>query len=197
MEESDLIKRLKQGDEQAFEWLFKQHFRELCLYAEHFVKDEIAAEEIVEDFFCTFWDNCKTIVITSALKGYLFRSVHNRCLNYIRHRKIESRYLENQKYYFTDAEILDVGYNNNSLTELFTAELEEKITRAIDKLPEQCRKTFQLNRFENMSYQDIAEKLNISVNTVKTQMTRALQKIRVDLGDYLTFIAFLLICFAG
>lgn len=188
MDERELILRLRKGEEQAFEWLFKRHFKELCLYAEHFVKDEISAEEIVEEFFCVLWDNCKTIEINTALKGYLFRSIHNRCLNHLRHKKIENQYLENQKYYLSDPEILDVQFNNNSLTELFTNELEEKITKAIDKLPEQCKKAFQLNRFENLSYQEIAERLNISVNTVKTQMTRALQKIRTDLSEYLTFL---------
>jgi RNA polymerase sigma-70 factor, ECF subfamily len=191
MEDSDLIKRLKQGEEAAFEWLFRQHFKSLCLYAEHFVKDKVAAEEIVEEFFCVFWDNCRTIEINTALKGYLYRSVHNRCLNFLRHRKIENQYIEKQKYVFSDPEILEVDFNNNSLTDLFTRELEEKITAAINKLPDQCRKTFQMNRFENLSYQDIAERLHISVNTVKTQMARALHKIKAELGDYLCLLVLL------
>ncbi len=190
MDDRDLINRLKNGEEAAFEWLFRQHFKSLCLYAEHFVKDQVAAEEIVEELFCVLWDNCRTLEINTALKGYLYRSVHNRCLNFLRHRKIENQYIEKQKYVFSDPEILDVSFNNNSLTELFTRELEEKITAAINKLPDQCRKTFQMNRFENLSYQDIAERLQISVNTVKTHMARALQKIRNELGDYLGLLLF-------
>jgi RNA polymerase sigma-70 factor (ECF subfamily) len=193
MDENELIQRLQLGEESAYEFIFRKHFNGLCLFAEHFLKNKKAAEEIVEDFFCHLWDNCDSISINSSLRGYLYRSVHNRCLKHIRHQKIEQQYLTSHQYYFTDKEILETASDDYPIVNLVTKELEDKISGIIDSLPAQCKSIFRMSRFDNLTYQEIADKLKVSVNTVKTQMTRALQKLRIELKDYLIMLAAILI----
>ena len=185
MEEHDLILQLRQGDEKAFEIIFRKYFAGLCLFAEHFVRDHETAEEITEDFFCHLWDNCHDLSITTSLSGYLYRSMHNRCLNYLRNRKVRQQYVADNQYFFTDEEILGKDTEDQPVSNLIARELEKNISDAIDGLPEQCRVIFSLNRFEDLSYVEIADKLNLSVNTVKTQMARALQKLRYALKEFL------------
>jgi RNA polymerase sigma-70 factor, ECF subfamily len=193
MDENELLQKLRLGDEAAFEFIFRNHFTGLCLFAEHFLKNTKAAEEIVEDFFCDLWDNCAKISITSSLRGYMYRSIHNRCLKYIRHQKVEEQYIAEHQYYFTDREILETVTEDYPMVNLIAKELENKITVIIDSLPAQCKKVFCMNRFDNLTYQEIADKLNVSINTVKTQMARALQKLRIELKDYLILLAVLIV----
>jgi RNA polymerase sigma-70 factor, ECF subfamily len=196
-EEDTLIQRLRNGEESAFEQVFRQHFRKLCLYAEHYVKDKAAAEEIVEDFFCCFWDSCSGISIKSSLAGYLFKSIHNRCLKYLRHEKVKQQYIESRQYVMTDRECLEPVSDEIPEACLISRDLESAIAKAIGSLPCQCRQIFTLNRFEEKTYNEISEELGISVNTVKTQMTRALRKMRSNLKDYLPGFALLLTLLTG
>jgi RNA polymerase sigma-70 factor, ECF subfamily len=192
MEEKDLIHRLHDGNEDAFEHLFRKHFVKLCLYAEQYVRDKQAAEEIVEDFFCFLWGNASQIEINSSLYGYIYTSIHNRCLKYLRQEKVRQKYIESGQYIFTDKELLETVSNDYPDANLVSKELEDIINEAISSLPEQCRNVFSLSRIDNLSYCEISAKLGISLNTVKTQMTRALQKMRIRLKDYLVFLISLL-----
>lgn len=185
MEEKDLIQRLHEGNEDAFEHVFRVYFVKLCLYAEHYVKDKHTAEDIVEDFFYLFWINSDQIIINTSLNGYIFTSIHNRCLKYLRQEKIKQKNLKEGQYIFTDNEILEAVSDDHTDANLVSGELEGIIAEAINSLPEQCRKIFSMSRFEGLSYIEISVKLEISVNTVKTQMARALQKLRYRLKEYL------------
>jgi RNA polymerase sigma-70 factor (ECF subfamily) len=191
MDENELIKQLQLGNEIAFESIFKKHFAGLCLFAEHFLKDSDASEEIVEDFFCNLWETGKYATINSSLRGFLYKGVYNDCLKYLRHKKVEQKYLEEQ-YYFHDKEILEGASNDYPSVNLVIRELEEKIASVIESLPDQCRKIFCMSRYESKSYQEIANELNLSINTVKTQMSRALQKLRIELSEYLLILAALI-----
>jgi RNA polymerase sigma-70 factor, ECF subfamily len=188
MDEKELIRKLHNGDEDAFEYVFRKYFVKLCLYAKHFVRDKEAAEEIVEEFFCFFWGNSRQIIINSSLSGYIYISIHNRCLKYLRQEKIRHKYIENGQYIFTDKELLETVSDDYPDANLVSRELEDIIYDAIKSLPEQCRNVFSLSRFENLSYYEISVKLGISVNTVKTQMGRALQKMRIRLKEYLVVL---------
>jgi len=185
MEEADLIRGIKDGDEGAFEALFAKYFVKLSLYAGHFVRQQNTAREIVEDFFCDIWINSKHIYIESNLNGYLYRSIHNRCLKYLRHQKVRQKYIDSKQYIYTDKELLEPVSDDVPEAVLIVKELEDKVAEAIESLPAECKKIFSMNRFENLSYIEIAGELGISVNTVKTQMTRALRKLREKLKEYL------------
>jgi len=185
MEEIKTIELLRKGDEETFEALFNMHFKGLCLYAENILKNSSAAEEIVEEFFCYLWDHCESVMINTSVNGYLYTSIHNRCLKYLRHQKVKQDYIDEAQYHFTDRELLSTVSSDYPEANLISKELGDKISNAVASLPEQCKKVFCLNRFENMTYQEIADRVGVSVNTVKTQMTTALKKLREELKEYL------------
>jgi len=185
MEEIKTIELLRKGDEEAFEALFNKHFKCLCLYAENILKNSSAAEEIVEEFFCYLWDHCESVMINTSINGYLYTSIHNRCLKYLRHQKVKQDYIDDAQYHLTDKELLSTVSADYPEANLISKELEETISFAIGSLPEQCKKVFCLNRFENLTYQEIADQVGVSVNTVKTQMTTAIKRLREELKEYL------------
>ena len=171
-------------DKKAFEVLFRAYFSQLCAFSKKFVNDPDEAKEIVHIVFVNLWQKRDEIDTSSPLKSYLFRAVHNRSLNYLRDNKKLVRF---QQPLETDQ--LDVYFESRDYLE--ENELEQKINTALEVLPEKCREIFMLSRFEGLKYREIADKLEISVKTVETQMTRAMKILREMLIDYLViFIIF-------
>jgi RNA polymerase sigma-70 factor (family 1) len=175
---------IKQGDKKAFETVFKTYYQLLCNYACSIIKDMDEAEEVVQNVFYTVWKKREELEIDSV-KAYLYRAIHNDCLNKIKHAKIKMSYA--QDYKNTTQAGLD------SSTQLMNAkELSTKIHQAIDSLPEQCGLVFRLNRFENKKYAEIANELGISVKTVENHMGKALKIMRGQLKDYLPLIGWII-----
>ena len=170
----------------GFEQLFHTHYNELCSYANMFLNDLDAAEEIVQELFVKFWENKEKINISSSARSYLFRSVRNSCLNFIKHQKIEESYKKyNEEVRESESISVDDEYEGS--------ELEIKIRKAIDQLPPERKKVFIMSRFEGLKYKEIAEKQGISIKTVENQMGKAIKFLRQELSDYTTFITLLLL----
>ena len=172
---------LAQRDEAAFEQVFKTHFKRLHAYAFTILRDEIQAEEMVQQVFFKLWERNENLSLTGSISSYLYRAVHNESLNYIKHQKVRSNHQ------------LHVAYSMKNEVEhpakkVMAGELEKKIHSALNELPEQCRTIFQMSRFDELKYREIADKLGISVKTVESQMSKALRLLRVKLVDFLIFI---------
>jgi RNA polymerase sigma-70 factor (ECF subfamily) len=191
--ENDLFRQVKKGDAYAFEKLFKTHYKNLCFFAENYVKEKAMAEEIVGSFFINLWEKRKTIEINGSVKSYFYSSIHNQCIKYLEHLKVMKKYEEYATFRLRNKELLAPSSNAYPLANLISQETVKDIEKSIGELPEKCREIFCLSRFEEMSYEDISVKLDISINTVRTQMARALQKLREDLKNYLPLAAFLII----
>jgi RNA polymerase sigma-70 factor (ECF subfamily) len=176
---------IRLGDLSAFEMMFKTYYKPLCRYASTFVGDPEDAEEIVQSAFIGIWEKRQNIDITTSVKAYLYRAIRNACLNEIKHQKVKQLYADHE---------LKAGERYAEATDQGTlrGELEEKIKVALLALPEQCRIIFQLSRFEELKYQEIADQLNLSVKTVENQMGKALKIMREQLRDYLPLIAILM-----
>lgn len=172
-------------DEVTFEKLFRNHFKGLTWFAVRYVKDVETAREIVQDAFIHLWEKRDTIDLSKSVKSYLASSVYNKSLNYIRDNKKFDRDILTFENLFPDA-----AYDQTD--RLITAELDKKIKEAIDELPEKCREVFVMSRFQNLKYQEIADKLQISVKTVETQMSKALQHMREKLSEYMPVILLML-----
>lgn len=179
------------GNLNTFEELFNNYYNYLCFVAFGFVKEKYIAEEIVSDVFFTLWKKRDTIQINTSISAYLIRSVKNRCINYRQQCKSEQRF--NQA--ITEKMNQYSSYDEYPIRGLLINELSALIFKSIDNLPEQCRQTFLLSRDKNMKYEEIAQQLNISINTVKTQMKIALSKLRVSLKDYMVIIFFFIMLF--
>lgn len=161
-----------------FESLFKTHYGELCAFANKYLEDLEASEEIVQDLFVRFWENREKQELTGSVRSYLFTSVKNACLNQLKHLKIKQQYKEHNERELNSGRV--------SADEEFEAsELDQRIRRAIDSLPEGRRKIFILSRYDGLKYQEIADKLKISVKTVENQMGEALKFLRHQLQDFL------------
>ena len=174
----EIVNAIRQGDEKAFEQTFRNYYPRLCNYACSLLKDEEESEEVVQTVFLTIWEKREDLEITLSLKSYLYRAVHNHCLNRFKHASVREVHREHTLH-FTSA-------SYESVTEVIHAsELEERIEKAVSTLPEQCQKAFRMSRFEELKYQEIADQLGISIKTVENQIGKALKILRTELADYL------------
>ena len=181
-EENKLFERINKSDEKAFEILFHKYYGILCSFATKLVHDDVAAEEIVQEFYVKLWEKREQISIDSSVKNYIFRSVKNLCLNFIQHNKTKIAHAQ---------KLLSEVENNFSDDNNYPEPgLYEKIEESIKSLPEKRREIFRLSRQEGLKYQEIAQKLNISVKTVETQMSLAIKTLRDKLKNYTTFFSF-------
>jgi RNA polymerase sigma-70 factor (ECF subfamily) len=169
---------IKEGNQIAFEMIFKTYYKPLCHYAYSFLNDKNEAEEVVQTAFIKIWEKKNELSVQSSLKAYLYSMVRNGCLNVIKHEKVKQLHA---KWHVQETE------RSRELVEekVLSNDLESKIYLAMKALPEQCRLVFQLSRFEELKYQEIADQLQISVKTVENQMGKALKIMRVQLKEYL------------
>jgi RNA polymerase sigma-70 factor (family 1) len=176
---------ISKGDKAAFEQVFRLHYQALCRYALPLIKDLDEAEEVVQHVFFNIWNKRAELQVSSSLKSYLYRAVHNDCLNKLKHGRIRTMYAEDYK------KTHDGSFADASAT-LQAKELGRHIHEALDALPEQCGQVFRLSRFEQLKYSEIAERLGISVKTVENHMGKALKLMRERLKDYLPALLWLL-----
>jgi len=180
-----IFESVRNGDKKAFEMLFRAYFSHLCAYANTFVNDLDASKDLVQDFLFHIWQKKEELPADVNVRAYLFKSVHNRCLNELKHRKIQAKHqeitlhLHNEDY-----------YEDN---EPDANELHDKIRQTIDKMPPERRRVFIMHRYDELKYREIAEKLNISIKTVENQIGKALSFLRDELKDYLPVLVFLFI----
>ncbi|WP_186758688.1 RNA polymerase sigma-70 factor [Echinicola salinicaeni] len=177
VEDSSLI------DEKVFEATFKSHFQALHGYACALLKDEDEAKEIVQNVFLKLWEKREQIHIETSVKAYLYQMVYRNSMNTIRHEKVKQKHQNITKYQSISAPVQkDEGDDS---------ELMGMLKLALQSLPEKCRKVFLLSRYESLKYQEIADRLGISVKTVEAHMGKALKHLRVELADFLPIILFL------
>jgi RNA polymerase sigma-70 factor (family 1) len=179
-----LISRLQRGDEAAYEMLFKEYYRMLTVFANRYLNDFETAREIVQDLFVHLYEKRESLDINSSLKSYLFRSTHNRCINYINAQKIRAKYAEHVNM-TTDTK------ENTLEQEVHRTELENALYLAISELPPRCRSIFRMNRFDGLSNSEIADKLNLSRRTVETQISKALKILRTKMQPYMAILVLL------
>lgn len=173
--EEDQIWRSIQGkDRRVFEQYYKDHYRLFFLAAIRYLGDPRLAQETVNDVFVTLWEQADRVVIQSSLKAYLHRSVINRSLNLLDKNKRDRQQLE----------ISHQPEESTGSAEMETNELKLLLYHAIDQLPDQCRKVFRMSRFDGLKQQEIADRLGISIKTVKNHITHALQQLSRVLNDW-------------
>ena len=174
-----LFFQVQQGREDAFEALFLKYYPSLCAYARMFVEPD-DGQEIVSDVMVWLWENKEMQAFELSLKSYLFRAVKNRCLTLIRHNQVKQRVEEvifnNLQSQYEDPDFYVVD------------ELTKKIEEALASLPDKVRETFEMNRFQDLTYNEIADRLGISPKTVDARIQQALKLLRISLKDYLPLV---------
>jgi RNA polymerase sigma-70 factor (ECF subfamily) len=183
-----LLSNHKKFDEAALEVLFKENFGPLCTFCQHkfgFALD--VAKDAAHSGFIKLWENRENISPDLSLKAYIYKIVSNISLDMLRHDKVRQNYTR---------QILQNAPIPATLKDFNDAELKQlmaDIDTAINELPEQMRKIFELSRYQGLKYAEISSQLNISVKTVETQMSRALVKLRQKLSQYLALLIWMLL----
>lgn len=167
------------NSEEAFKDLFVRMYKTLHYYAFTIVREETAAEEVVQTVFCRLWERKDRLLIRQTTEAYLYKAVYNESLNYLKTTRIRNGHQRNA----LQATGLTETADTHDLQRL-----RQQLQAALESLPERCRTVFQLSRMENMKYREIAETLGISVKTVEAQMARAFRILREKLSDYLPVI---------
>jgi RNA polymerase sigma-70 factor (ECF subfamily) len=173
-EEKRLLERALRGDTEAFEKIYRSYVKELCSFAAYYVKSFDAAQDIVQNLFLLLWERKETIRIDGFLKTYLFTSVRNLSLNFLKHQTADriSSNTYSMMFSIPSATPHEIAEHQ---------ELDVLITQALEKIPERCRIVFILSRYFNMKYIEIAEILGISVKTVDAHMVKAVKSLRSNL----------------
>ncbi len=161
--------------------LFKAHFKPLHAYACTILREEAMAEEMVQQVFYKLWEKREQVIINQSASAYLYRSVYNECLNYLKHQKVKQAHQHHTRHTAEEA-------SEHASKKIIAKELEAKIADALTQLPEQCRTIFQMSRFEELKYREIAQRLNLSVKTIENQMGKALKIMRMQLAEYLPLV---------
>ena len=178
-----LIPLLLAGDEPTFEGIYKYFIRPLHAYATGILKDEDRAEGMVQNVFLKLWDKKERLSFSGSLQAYLYGAVYHECLNHLRHEKVKQTHQQHVVH-------TTRTYSHEGGMEML--DLKEKLTDALNELPEKCRTIFQMSRFEELKYQEIADRLQISIKTVEAQMGKALKILRTKLADFLPLIIWLI-----
>ena len=171
-----ILDLLQKDEDKAMEYLFRRYYGFMCNAIYRVLPDKNLAEDLAQDVFYEFWKKRERVQINTSLQAYLKRAAVNKTLNYIRDRKMR----------FADEEELPKLENNqeSSQQKLEEEELQALIRQSIDRLPERCRMVFVLSRYEELSYQEIADQLGISVKTVENQISKALKFLRETLRPF-------------
>ena len=183
--QKDFIKHLKKGDDFAYSHLLDLHYKELCDYATSLARDDFKSEDIVQNVIVRMWNKREKLNANISIKNYLYKSVYNEFID--QYRKDLSISILERKY----IEGIDYFIENEDQSK--TKRLIEIVTKEIKQLPKKCKETFLLSKKSGLSYKEIADFQNLSLNTVENQMTKALSILRKKLKNNVTFLLFLLL----
>jgi len=176
--EKILKKKKKTGDRSSFSSIFSFYFADLAAFANIFVKDQNYAKEIVQDTFVYLWENHEILMISSSLKSYLLKMVQNRCLNWLKHLKTRDSHRE---FILHNSSIFERDTDNYILK----SELESKIESVLNKLPNEVKEAFLMNKYEDKKYQEIADIQIVSVRTIEDRIGKALNLLKQQLNEFL------------
>lgn len=176
--EQDIIQKFKNGDQSGLRMLFDLYYTPLCVFAYKYFDCYEKAEDIVQEAFINLWEKERMIEFTGSIKSYLFSIVRNNSITQVR-KECKYRFEEIEDQAF---DVIEENFEN-----LEVDERREKLYKEIAKLPAKSRLVFESIVFDKMKYAEVAEDMDISINTVKTQHKRALKQLRNNL-DVLVMI---------
>ncbi len=175
---------LRKGDQQAYKGLFERYYPVLTVFAARYVDSLEVAKEVAQEVFVKLYQKRETIHIRQSLKAYLFRAVYHTCIN-----TLEAQQRRQDHHHSAFRQQPQSDFSDN----LEETEAVQRIYKAIEKLPDQCRRIFTMNRFEDMTNQEIADELGLSKRTVETQISKALKLLRQTLLILLTGVLLLVL----
>jgi RNA polymerase sigma-70 factor (ECF subfamily) len=170
-EELQLLNQIKAGSEKAFKKLFYKYSNTFFVWALNITQSTEAAEDIVQDFFIRYWEKREILSFQSSFSAYAYKSIYYASLNYLR---------DNERFVYGYEVTIDLM--DEDVDEEDVNELQQLLMKAIDELPERCKKIFVLATIEKKKYAEVADMLGISVNTVKVQVSKAFRILKGKIG---------------
>ncbi|TKG95891.1 RNA polymerase sigma-70 factor [Puteibacter caeruleilacunae] len=174
VEDRILLRQLQKGNKSVFEELYYEYYQALISLAEGYVFNSQVCEDIVHGVFIYLWENASDLVIHTSIKAYLYQTVRNKCNNHLRDLEISDR----SNILYLESMVTGIGFEDIEEESLF-----QQLKRAICQLPPEMAKVFRMKYLDNMKNREISEHLNISENTVKTQLKRATSKLRIKFNN--------------
>jgi len=170
------------GKDEEFRQIFETFYPRLFRFAAEYTGSTQDAEDILQNVFLIFWQKRASLPLDTNLIAYLLTMVKNHCINHLKHQQVVLRYATNHQIELQrELEFNGYAFNYFNPEEMDIESLERLAEKAIDDLPKQCRKVFELSRYDGLKYREIAEKLGISIKTVEAHMSYALKKLRMSL----------------
>lgn len=184
--EWDIFEKIRSKDIFAFEKFYKQYFKRFYIVAFKYTRHHETSQEIVHDMFLKIWNNASVLKITGSPESYIYRSVINASLNYIKKEKRDS---ERQQKFMTEVNEVEEADDESGRLENRLILIEQ----ALGQLPPQCKKVMMMSKYQKIKQQEIADTLGISIKTVKNHLTYGFKKIREQLIDNNAFLCFLIL----
>lgn len=173
----ELLDRLRQGDRDAFDTIFREHYPSAVSVAERISGERAVAEEVAQDVMLELWRRRDSISVDESLRAYIVRAARNRALNHLRHERMKIRTAPHAAG--------PTVSQPDAPSRLAEEEIDAAVREAVNALPERCREVFELSRGQGLKYAEIAGVLGISVKTVEAQMGKALRTLRQRLAPWL------------
>lgn len=185
-----LIEKINQGDEKAFEILYNSYFVYLCSCANSYIFNPAEAQDIVNETFVKIW--YKRGELSFPIHAYLLRSIQNGCLNYLRSLRSRERIIDEYREALIEFQEEYCSMESDPLQGLEQTDLEQQVHHIVSSLPDKCRTVFEQYLYSELTPQEIAEKNNISINTVRVHIKNAMDKMREKLGSRVGILLFFL-----
>lgn len=180
-----IVEGLKTGKEEFLHLLYDQFSSILEAYAKNTVRNPLLAEDFVQDAFCTLWENRLKLNPEQPVQSYLYRLVHNKCVDFIRKQQAHSKYSKRNELKLMEIELTQHPFENIIISEITANEAHSIFQETIQNLPEQTREIFQMSRYLQLSNNQIAEKKGLSVKAIEYHITKALQQLKNSLQEFL------------
>lgn len=172
--DNQLVTRVRLNDKNAFKVLYDRYSKKIYFFSLKYIRNTVEAEELVQSVFINVWENRRSLDPDNSVKSYIYKSAINYIFNYLKKKKIQNRFIESQMHQ-------DENQSENLYEEVFFHDLEKSIETVVVTLPSQQQRIFRMSRYDGLSYQEIAAKLELSLRTVENQMYRALKTLKTAL----------------
>lgn len=179
--DSTLLKSLKRGDNRAFEIVFKTFFPRLYGYAKGMVDSSDLAEDLVQETLASVWENRYMLDEKGNLKSFLFKSVRNRCLNYLEHQKVVDKYIDAFKYESASQGLYMLDFLDKSESDEACSDMMDEVNRVLSTLSPTVKEAFTLSKFSKMKNREVADKMSLSVKTVEKHISKAMKLLKSEM----------------
>lgn len=181
----EITRRLKEGDQKAFEIIFHAFYGALVNFSDDYLHDRETSRNIVQTVFMKLWEKRDSIIETESLKSYLYTLTRNETISHLRHLKVSRRFTAASQAAMEDLQLNQDALESLDFSGIDLGMIEKVILDTLDTMPERCREVFILSRYEGLKNQEIASKLDISLKAVEGNITRALRIFRFKLRNYM------------